>query len=107
MLARLEDDPREDDRLTGLELHAARERRPLAQRDVLGDPLAILERTVLAPDLSGLLRDAPVGFQLLLGNRHDESIDVLHVAISSHWFPPSSIGPAAFRQVPRGIRCNV
>ncbi len=51
----LEDDVREDHRLVVLQLHALRERRPLARLHVVRNGLDVEERTMLAPDLSALL----------------------------------------------------
>src|SRR5436309_9725440 len=63
--ARLVCDPGEDHGLALLELDAARERRPLARLDVVGDAFAILERAALPPDLAGLLRHAAVVLGIL------------------------------------------
>src|SRR5215510_10819735 len=75
---RLVDDIGEHHRLAALELDAARERRPLAHLDVVGDAFAHFERTVLAPDFCRLLRQAAVSVELLGRHRNDKSIDVGH-----------------------------
>src|SRR5512136_154778 len=80
---RLEDDVGEEDRLAALQLHAAREGGPFPDLDVVGDALAELERTVLLPDLAGLLGHAPIGWQLFLRHRNYETIRVRHVLLLS------------------------
>src|SRR6266404_6247802 len=50
----------------------------LADLDVLGHPVAVIQRAMLAPDLAGLPGHAAVGRKVLLRHRHDKSIDVSH-----------------------------
>ena len=56
--ARLVGDPGEHHGLARLQLDAARERGELADLDVVGDPFAVIQRAVFAPDLAALLRKA-------------------------------------------------
>src|SRR4030095_8107925 len=87
--ARLVDDVGEHDRLSGLELDALRERRVLARLDVVGDALDVFEGAVVAPDLTRLLRHAPIGCQVLLRNGYYISIYVSHkssIVVSSVCF---------------------
>ena len=49
-----------------------------AKRLTFKDPETGFERAVLSPDLAGLLRHAPVGLQVLLGEGQHISIDVSH-----------------------------
>src|SRR5262245_7291720 len=65
---RLEDDPREDHRLARLDLDGARERDAHLYIEVVADAFAVLDRAVIAPDATGLLRDLPVGRDVLLRN---------------------------------------
>src|SRR5262245_17830376 len=77
--ARLVHDPGENHGLAGLELDAARERRPLSDLDIVGDIFPELESAVTAPNLAHRLGHATVGLEILLRDWHDESIDVSHV----------------------------
>lgn len=79
MGARLEGDPGEGHRLVGLELDAAREGRELSHLDVIGDAFAKLERAVLAPNLAGFPRHAPIGLDALLLDGHHEAVDIGHL----------------------------
>src|SRR5215813_5481220 len=63
--ARLVDDVGEHDGLSRLELHALGKGRALARLHVVADALQIFQRTVLAPDLARLARQAAVGRELL------------------------------------------
>src|SRR6202022_2824265 len=76
--ARLIGDPGEHHGLARLELDAAWERGELPDLDVHGNPFAVFQRTVLAPDLARLLRHAAVGPQVFLRHSDDKSIDVRH-----------------------------
>ena len=86
MRSRLICDPGEDHGLTGLELDAARERRPLSNLDVFRDVFPELEGAVIAPNLACLPRHAAIGLQIFLRNGHDESIHVLHVNAPLRFF---------------------
>src|SRR5262249_28140402 len=86
MRARLVDDPGEDDRLVALKLDAARKRSPLAVGHVVADALVELERAVLQPDLGRELRHAAVLGELLLRNRNDKTIDVIHDKLPAYAF---------------------
>jgi hypothetical protein len=79
MGARLEGDPGEGHRLVGLELDAAREGRELSHLDVIGDAFAKLERAVLAPNLAGFPRHAPIGLDAHLLDGHHEAVDIVHL----------------------------
>jgi hypothetical protein len=87
--ARLEHDPRQDDRLVGIELDAARERGELAHFHVVGNTFKELERAVLAPDLARLARHLAIGGETLLGHRHDKSIDIGHGELLYYGQAPS------------------
>src|SRR5204862_4095420 len=76
--ARLVGDPGEYDGFARLQLDAARERGELADLDVIGDPFAVIQRTVFAPDLAALLRKADIGIEFLLRHGDDEAIDLGH-----------------------------
>ncbi|MGY4156134.1 hypothetical protein ACVINW_001976 [Bradyrhizobium sp. USDA 4461] len=76
--ARLVGDPGEHDGFAGLQLHALRKRGQLARLDVVGDPLAIIQRAMFAPDLAGHLRELGIGLEFLLRHGDDETIDVRH-----------------------------
>jgi hypothetical protein len=78
MGARLVDHPREDHHLVALELHALRERGPLARLHIISDALPVLQRAMLAPDLAGLARHALVRLDVLLRDRQYESIHISH-----------------------------
>src|SRR4030095_6935809 len=89
------DDPREPDDLARLQLDGLRERRVLARLHVVADALEVLQGTVLAPHLAGLLGHPPVGRGLAPGHRENESINVL-----GHLHSPRVSTQAAFTSAP-------
>src|SRR6266540_1619975 len=78
MLAVLVDDPGKPDHLVLLQLDALREGRVLARLDVVRDALPVLERAVLAADLSHLPCDAHVGLLVPFRHRQYETLYVSH-----------------------------
>ena len=76
--ARLVGDPGEHHGLARLQLDAARKRGELADLDVVGDPFAVIQRAVFAPDLAGFLRHPGVGREVFLRDGDDEAIDIGH-----------------------------
>src|SRR5437899_12598164 len=73
MRARLEHDIREHHRLAGLGLHLSWEWNSPLYREVVANTFLVIQRAVLAPNLSRLLRDPSVGLQVFLWNRQNIS----------------------------------
>src|SRR5215217_3778157 len=65
--ARLVGDPGEYDGFARLQLDAARKRGELADLDIVGDPFAVIERAVFAPDLAGLFRQLGISREIFFG----------------------------------------
>ena len=80
-------DPREDQRLSGLDFDAARERRQLSNLHIIGHAFAIVECAMLAPNLTRFVCNAAIGWQVFLRNGYDETIDILHLAHRKQYKP--------------------
>ena len=76
---RLEYDPREHHRLARLRLGQTSERNSELAVEIIAGALSVFERAMLAPDLTRLLGQAALCLHILLGDRQNISIDVLHV----------------------------
>src|SRR3977135_3051106 len=72
------DDPGEDDDLVVLRLHGAGKRGQRAVRHIVADALHDGERTMFLPDFAGFAGKRLVGFNLVLGHRNHETIDIWH-----------------------------
>src|SRR3981189_170746 len=72
------DNPGEDDDLVVLRLHGAGKRGQRAVWHIVADALHDGERTMLFPDFAGFAGKRLVGFNLVLGHRNHETIDIWH-----------------------------